>query len=57
MKSKKTLIVGIVIGILTAVGVWAVWYQFIREKTIGEKLEDAGKDVGRSVDKLLKKVQ
>ena len=54
MKSKKALIIGIVIG---AVGAWAVWYHFIREKTVEEKLEQAGKDVGRSVDKLLKKVQ
>lgn len=54
MKSKKPLIIGVLIA---AVVGWTVWYQFIREKTVGEKIEAAGKDVGRSVDKLVDKVK
>lgn len=50
MKSKKALIIGMILG---AVGAWAVWYFFIREKTLGEKIEDAGQEIGRSVDKML----
>ncbi len=54
MKSKKALILGLVVA---AAAGWAVWYQFIREKTLGEKIEDAGEKVGRSVDKLIDKVK
>ncbi len=54
MKSKQTLIIGIVAAALVG---WAIWYKFIREKTLGEKIEDAGTGVGRSVDKMLDKVK
>jgi hypothetical protein len=53
VKSRKAFILGILLG---AIGAWAVWYFFIREKTIGEKLEDAGESLGRSVDKVIDKV-
>jgi hypothetical protein len=54
MKSKQALVLGLVLAALAG---WAVWYKFIREKTLGEKIEDAGAEVGRSVDKVIDKVR
>jgi len=53
MKAKKITIIVVVLAIVG----WAVWYQFIREKTLDEKLEDAGRQMERSVDNMLDKVK
>jgi hypothetical protein len=53
MNAKK---VTVIVVMLAIVG-WAIWYQFIREKTLGEKLDDAGRQMERSVDNMLDKVK
>jgi hypothetical protein len=50
---KKILI----ILAIAAVAGWIVWYQFIREKTLGEKIDDATRKVERSVNDAVKKVK
>ena len=51
-RMKKILILLVVL----AVGGWAVWYCFIREKTLGEKIDDTARKVEKSVNDAVKKV-
>ena len=47
---------GILILLLLAAAGWGVWYFFIREKTVGEKFDDATHKVEKSVNDAVKKV-
>jgi hypothetical protein len=46
----------IILLVLAAVVGWAVWHHFIREKTLGEKIDAAGGKVERSLNDALDKV-
>jgi hypothetical protein len=42
--------------VLAGVAVWAVWYYFIREPTLGEKIDGASRAVERSVNDAVRKI-
>ncbi|MBI3879244.1 MAG: FeoB-associated Cys-rich membrane protein [Verrucomicrobia bacterium] len=46
----------LIILVIAAVAGWAVWYQFIRQKSLGEKIDDASRKVEKSVNDAVKKV-
>ena len=49
---KKLVVVLVALG----VGGWGVWYFFIREKTLGEKIDDASHKVEKTVNDAVKKI-
>ena len=49
---KKALILFVIL----AAGGWGVWYFFVREKTLGEKIDDASNKVEKSVNDAVKKI-
>ena len=49
---KKALILFVIL----AAGGWGVWYFFVREKTLGEKIDDASHKVEKSVNDAVKKI-
>ncbi len=55
MMATKLMKKMIILLAVVAVG-WAAWYYFIREKTPGEKLDDATRKVEKTVDDAVKKV-
>jgi F0F1-type ATP synthase membrane subunit b/b' len=42
--------------ILAAVAGWAVWYYFIREKTVGERIDNATRKVEKTLDNAARKL-
>lgn len=52
MKPKSWLI----LLALAAVAGWAVWYYFIREKTLGEQIDAGTRSVERSVNDAVRKI-
>jgi hypothetical protein len=49
---KKILIIVVIAG-LTG---WAIWHQFIREKTLGEKIDSGLRKTEKAVDNAVKKI-
>ena len=49
---KKALIA----VLAAAIAGWAIWYYFIREKTLGEKIDDATHKAEKAVNETVKKI-
>lgn len=49
---KKMLIIVVV----AALAGWAIWHQFIREKTLGEKIDSGLRKTEKAVDNAVKKI-
>lgn len=52
MNAKTWLLVIALVGVAG----WAVWYYFIREPTLGEKIDGASRAVERSVNDAVRKI-
>jgi hypothetical protein len=46
----------LMILVLVAAAGWAIWYFGFREKTLGEKVDDAAQKVEKSLDNAAKKL-